>query len=110
MKTQIILVLLAASIFQVAYSTTCGSATCSGSTPQCDGLGTDSASTCVAATDPCATAYTRADTSAAIAAANLCDTCATNYVKDATDAAATKCISTTGGVCLTGYSDVDGVA
>lgn len=117
MKSQILLVILAASIFQVAFSAACGAtaAGCSGGTPSCDRIGTHTGGTCIATSANCQTGYNVATgTTAAAAASADCANCWSTYALNAKTAAATKCVAKTiaaGDGCLAGYTDKsDGTA
>ena len=117
MKTQIVLVLLAACIFQVAFAGTalCPTAACTDTTNKwCDRIGGATGGTCIAEAANCATGYGSTSTVATATGAE-CSTCiAATHALNAKSAAATKCVALTIGAdggCLTGYTDKsDGTA
>ena len=115
MKTQIILVLLAASIFQfsIAGTVNCPTTPC-GANLYCKTIGTHTGAACTAAdpNDICATGYSDVNTGTPTSGAAVadCTICATDYFLDAVTAEAKACVAKASGKCLTGYSDVDGKA
>ena len=116
MKSQILLVILAASIFQVAFSA-CGSTATCGANTFCDRIGLNANAACVSdSAGTCAAGHASTASQSAVTAPPTadCTFCITDFVLNAKTAAATACISTTASAsntCLAGYTDkADGSA